>query len=99
MPDVVPGGGVDGCGPGPGCEVVAVGEPGDVADLDREPCCTGGPDAVQVQQPGAGGSDQFAELLVGILLPGIDPLQIADQLSSEPASGLAGHVTCPDLRQ
>ena len=31
-------------------------------------CGTGRPDAVQVQQRGAGGSDQFAELLVGSLL-------------------------------
>ena len=48
--DVVAGGGVDGCGAGPGREVVAVGEPGDVADLDEQPGSTGRADAVQVEQ-------------------------------------------------
>ena len=58
--DVVAGGGVDGCGAVPGGEVVAVGEPGDVADLDQQPGRTGGSDAVQVDQAGAGRGDQFA---------------------------------------
>jgi len=53
--------------------VVAVGEAGDVADLDQQPGGTGGSDAVQVQQSGAGGSDQIAQLLVGRLLPDVDP--------------------------
>ena len=48
---------------------------------------------MQVQQPGAGGGDQLAELFVGGLLPGIDPLQVADQLGCQSASGFAGHVT------
>ena len=56
---VVAGGGVDGCGAGPGREVVAVREPGDVADLDQQPRGAGGADAVQVQQGGAGRGDQL----------------------------------------
>ena len=41
--DVVAGGGVDGGGAGPGREVAAVGEPGDVADLDQQPGAPEGP--------------------------------------------------------
>jgi len=55
--------------------VAAVGEPGDVADLDQQPGRTGGSDAVQVQQPGAGRFDQLGELLVGGLGAGVDLLQ------------------------
>ena len=39
------------------------------------------------------------ELLVGGLLPGVDPLQVGDQLGGDPAAGLAGDVAGPDLRQ
>ena len=47
--DLVAGGRVDRCGAVPGREVVAVGEAGDVADLDEQPGRTGGSDAGQVQ--------------------------------------------------
>ena len=43
--DMVAGVGVDRCRAVPGCEVVAVGEAGDVADLDEEPGGAGGTDA------------------------------------------------------
>jgi hypothetical protein len=59
MSDVVAGGGVDGCGAVPGREVTAVGAPGDVTDLDQQPCCTGGSDPVQVEQAGTGGRDEL----------------------------------------
>ncbi len=68
MPDVIPGGGVDRRGPGPGREVALVGEAGDVADFDQEPGGAGGADAVQVEQPGVGGLDQGDEFLIGLLL-------------------------------
>ena len=42
---------VERCGPGPGCEAVAVGEPGDVADIGRDPRCDDGTDAVGLHQP------------------------------------------------
>jgi len=47
VPDVVAGGGVDGRGAVLGGEVAAVGEPGDVADLDEQPGGAGRPDPVQ----------------------------------------------------
>ena len=99
VPDLVAGGGVEGCGAVPGREVGLVREPGDVADLDQQPGGAGGADAVQVEQTGAGGFDQLGELLVGGLLPGIDPLQVSDQLGGDPAAGLADDVAGPDLGQ
>jgi len=47
---VFPAGGVDGCGSGPGREVVAVGEAGHVRDVGQYPCRPGRPDAVDVHQ-------------------------------------------------
>jgi hypothetical protein len=47
--------------------VVAVGEASDVTDFHQEPSCAGGSDAVQVEEPGAGRSDQQLEFLVGVL--------------------------------
>lgn len=99
VPSLVAGGGVDGCGAVPRREVVAVGEPGDVADLDRQAGGPGGSDAVQVQQGGAGRGDQLAELLVRCLLPGMDPLEIAGQLGGQAASGLACDITRADTGQ
>ena len=37
VPVLLTGGGVQGCGAGPGREPVAVGEPGDVADVGQDP--------------------------------------------------------------
>jgi hypothetical protein len=54
-------------------EVGLVREPGDVADLDQESGGAGGPDAVEVQQPGAGGGDELGELIVGGLLARVEP--------------------------
>ena len=90
--DVVAGGRVDRGGSVPGREVGAVGEPGDVADLDQQPGRTGRSDAVQVQQAGPGGRDQVDEFLVGGLLAGIDPLQVGDELGGDAFAGLAGGV-------
>ena len=97
--DVVAGGGVDRGGAGPGAEVVAVGEPGDVADLDQQPGRAGGADAVQVHQAGAGRGDQLGEFLVRGLLALIDPLEVADQLGGDPPTGLAGDVARADRGQ
>lgn len=47
---------VDGGGSGPGREVALGREPGDVTDLDQQPRRPGWADAVQVEQPGSGGS-------------------------------------------
>ena len=43
-------GGVDGGGAGPGREVAAVGEPGDVADVGEDPGGAGRADAMDVHQ-------------------------------------------------
>src|SRR5690606_18474362 len=48
--DLFTGGGVQGGGPGPGGEPVAVGEPGDVTDVGQDPGGAGRSDAVDVQQ-------------------------------------------------
>ncbi len=97
MPDVVSGGGVDGCGAVPRGEVGLVREPGDVTNLDEEPGRTGGADAVQIEQSGSRLRQQFGELLVGGFLAGIDPLEVTDQLGSHPASGLADGIAGTDL--
>ena len=93
---LVAGGHVDGGGAGPGREVATVGEPGDVTDLDQEPGRSGGADAVQVQQPGAGGLEQGDELFVGLLLALIDPLEIDDQFESDPLAELPDIVFWSD---
>jgi hypothetical protein len=54
VPDLVTGGGIQGCSAVPGREVGLVREPGDVTDLDQQPGGTGGSDAVQVQQARSG---------------------------------------------
>ena len=77
--------------------MVAVGEPGDVADLDQQPGGAGGADAVEVDQAGSGRGDEFGELLVGCLLAGIDPFEVADQFRGDAAPGLAGGVAGADL--
>jgi hypothetical protein len=74
-------------------------EAGDVADLDEYPSGAGGSDAVEVQQGRAGGFDQLGELLVRGLLPGVDPLQVRDQLRGDSAAGLADAVAGADLGQ
>ena len=74
-------------------------EPGDVADLDQQPSCAGGSDAVQAEQTGAGGFDQVGELLVRFLLSGVDALEVRDELGSDPAAGLADGVARSDLGQ
>ena len=48
--DLLAGGGVQGRGAGPGREPVAVGEPGDVADVGQDPGGDDGPDTGQVHQ-------------------------------------------------
>jgi hypothetical protein len=65
--------------------VVAVGEPGDVADLDQQPGGAGGADAVKIHQRAAGGSDQFGELFVRGLGPLVDALEVADQFGGHAA--------------
>jgi excisionase family DNA binding protein len=57
VPDLIAGGGIDRGGAVPGREVVAVGEPGDVGDLDQQPRGAGRADALQVKQLGAGRCD------------------------------------------
>jgi hypothetical protein len=76
--------------------VAAVGESGDVADFDQQPGGTGRSDAVQVQQGSAGRGDQRFEFLVGGLLAGIDPFQVADELGCNSASGFPSDVARSD---
>jgi hypothetical protein len=77
----------------PGGEVRAVGEPGDVADLDEQPGCAGRADAVKVHERGAGGGDEFGELLVGGLLALVDPLEVSDHFRGHPTPRFACSVT------
>ena len=77
----------------------AVGEPGYVSDLDDQPGGTGWSDAVEVEQLAAGRADQLDQFLVGGLLAGVDPLEVADQFRSDLPAGLPGHIAWPDLGQ
>ncbi len=74
-------------------------EPGDVTDLDEQPGSTGGSDAVQLRQRGAGRREQRFEFLVGGFRAFIDPLEISDQFGSNPAPGLARGVAGADFSQ
>ena len=76
----------------PGREVRLVGEAGDVTDLDQEPGCAGGADAVQVEQRGAGGFHVGDEFLVGLLLALVDPLEVFNQLQGDPFASDADNV-------
>jgi hypothetical protein len=51
------------------------------------------------QQRGAGRLDELAQLLVGGLLAGVDPLEVGGELGGDAAAGLAGGVPRPDLGQ
>ena len=53
VPDLVAGGGVQRCGAGRRRAVVAVGEPGHVADVGQDAGGAGGADAEQVHPPWA----------------------------------------------
>jgi hypothetical protein len=65
--DLLAGGGVQGCGACPGREPVAVGEPGDVADVGQDPGGDDRADAGQVHQVRAAGNDQDLEPFAGRL--------------------------------
>ena len=67
-----------------------VGEPGDVAGLDQEPCGAGRADPFQGSQRGAGGLQRRGQLLARGFLALVDPLQVADQLGGDPPPGLPG---------
>src|SRR5215469_7941264 len=96
MADLLAGGGVDRRRAIPGCEVGPVGEAGDVANLDEQPGRAGWSDAVELSECAAGGGEQLAQFLVGRLLALVDPLQVTDQLCSDPAPRLAGRIPGPD---
>lgn len=72
------------------------GEAGDVTGLDQQPRSAGRPDAVQAEQPGAGGLDQLGEFFVGCLLPRIDAFEIGDQLQGDTLADLPRGVLGPD---
>jgi hypothetical protein len=67
-------------------------EPTDVADVAEDAGGSGGPDAVQVSQAGAGLVEQFGELLVRGLDLLVDRGEIIDRLRGELAAGLADQV-------
>ena len=79
--------------------MVAVGEPGQVADLDEEPGGAGGVDAVQAQQRGAARRHEGPELLVGGLLARVDPLQVGHELGRDTLAGLADLIARADPSQ
>ena len=76
--------------------MVAVGEPGYVADLDEQACRPRRADPVQFHQAGPGRGDEVAELFVGSPPAGIDTLEVADELGGDPAPCLAGDVAWAD---
>jgi hypothetical protein len=73
--------------------------PGDVTDVDQQPRRAGRADAVHRQQRGAGRLEELTQLLVGGLLPRVDPLEVGDELGGDAPAGLAGGVPRPHLRQ
>jgi hypothetical protein len=70
--------------------------PGHVTDLDQLPGDTRRAAAMQVHQPGAGGGGEF---LVGLLGASVGRLEVTDQLSGDPAAGLADRVPGADRGQ
>jgi hypothetical protein len=88
-----------GGGAGPGREVAPGGEPGHVADLDQQPGGAGGPDAVQVEQAGAGLLDELDEFLVRGLLPRVYAFEVDDEFQGDAFAGLACCVLGPDTRE
>ena len=92
MPDLLARGGVQGCGAGPGREPVAVGEPGDVADVGQDPGRDDGSDAGQVHQRRAAGQDHRLQLYGEGLDLLLDRNQLGELLGREPAAGLPGQV-------
>src|SRR6266508_4275154 len=72
----------------PGREVPAGGEAGDVADVAEQAGGPGGADAVQVEQPGAGGLDQLGQLCGGGLDLLVDRFEVGDQLGGGTRRGL-----------
>jgi hypothetical protein len=63
VPDLLAGGGIDGCGAVVGGEVMPTGEAGDVFDFGQDPSGDQRPDAVEIGQACAGLLDQRGDLL------------------------------------
>ncbi len=76
-----------------------VGKRADVADVAEQAGGPGGADAVQVEQPGAGGLDQLGQLLGRGLDLLVDCFEVGDQLGGELPAGLADDVAGPDAGQ
>jgi hypothetical protein len=72
--------------------VGAAGEPADVADIAEQAGGAGGADAVQIQQPAAGGLNELGQLLVRDLDLLVGGDKFVDQLGGQPAAGLADHI-------
>jgi hypothetical protein len=82
--DLFAGGGVDGCGAGPGREVVAVGASGDVADVVEGPGGAGGADPGQLHQVGTPGQHGDLELLLEGLEFGVGGDQVGHHFDRHP---------------
>ena len=97
--DLLAGGGVQRRGPGPGREPVAVGEPGDVADVGEDACSDDGSDTGEVHQVRAAGNDQRLELFAGHLHLLLDRDHLGELLEREPFTRLADRVAWPHRGQ
>jgi hypothetical protein len=63
VPDLLAGGGIDGCGAVVGGEVMPAGKPVDGLDFGQDPPGDEGTDAVEIGQLGAGLLDQRGDLI------------------------------------
>lgn len=113
VPVLLAGGGVQGCGAGPGREPVPVGETRDVADIGEDPSGDDGPDAVDLGQVRTTFDDESLQLGGDLLHPGLDtdevgklfggdsspgpPSQVAGSDTGEHPLGLAGGDVLLDL--
>ena len=92
MAQMLAAGGIDRGSASPGREVVAVGKPGDVADVGENAGGAGRADAVDVHQVRAGGLDGGFEFGFHRLELGVQPGQVLQFLGSHPAAGLTRQV-------
>jgi hypothetical protein len=90
------GGGIQGCGAGPGGEAVAVGEPGDVADVGQDAGSHDRADAVDVHQTGAAGEHDRLQLGGRLLDLGLDRDQLGQLLGGDATASLPSDVPRSD---
>jgi hypothetical protein len=96
---MLPAGGINRGGAGPGREVVPVREPGDVADISQDPRGAGRADAMDIHQVRARREDRRFKLGFHRLELGVQAVQILQFLRGHQAAGLPGQATGTDRGQ